>query len=98
MADAQPSDACSRASGGRFSKKPELNALEEQVGPANQSLKIAEANYRAGAGEYSVSALVSVSNGQCRAVDQPKPDFGQQSDGAEGMQYGLFHFADQRIV
>jgi NodT family efflux transporter outer membrane factor (OMF) lipoprotein len=43
---AQPSDAMLKGKWWEIFDEPELNALEEQVAPANQSLKIAEANYR----------------------------------------------------
>jgi NodT family efflux transporter outer membrane factor (OMF) lipoprotein len=43
---AQPADAMLKGKWWEIFDEPELNALEEQVGPANQSLKIAEANYR----------------------------------------------------
>jgi NodT family efflux transporter outer membrane factor (OMF) lipoprotein len=44
---AQPSDATNRGKWWEIFGDSDLNALEEQVGPANQSLKVAEANYRA---------------------------------------------------
>jgi NodT family efflux transporter outer membrane factor (OMF) lipoprotein len=43
---AQPSDAMLKGRWWEIFDENELNALEEQVAPANQSLKIAEANYR----------------------------------------------------
>src|SRR5689334_14373156 len=43
---AQPSDAMNRGKWWEIFGNSDLNALEEQVGPANQSLKVAEANYR----------------------------------------------------
>jgi NodT family efflux transporter outer membrane factor (OMF) lipoprotein len=43
---AQPSDAMLKGKWWEIFDESELNALEEQVGPANQTLKIAEANYR----------------------------------------------------
>lgn len=43
---AQPSDAMLKGKWWEIFEETELNALEEQVGPANQTLKIAEANYR----------------------------------------------------
>ncbi len=43
---AQPSDAVIRGKWWELFGDPQLNALEEQVEPANQSLKIAEANFR----------------------------------------------------
>jgi NodT family efflux transporter outer membrane factor (OMF) lipoprotein len=42
---AQPSDAAIRGNWWELFNDPQLNALEQQVGPANQSLKIAEANF-----------------------------------------------------
>ena len=43
---AQPSDSMLKGKWWEIFNESELNALEEQVGPANQTLKIAEANYR----------------------------------------------------
>jgi outer membrane protein TolC len=43
---AQPSDAAIRGNWWELFNDPQLNALEEQVGLANQSLKVAEANFR----------------------------------------------------
>ncbi len=43
---AEPSDATTRGKWWEIFGDSDLNALEEQVGPANQSLKVAEANYR----------------------------------------------------
>jgi NodT family efflux transporter outer membrane factor (OMF) lipoprotein len=43
---AQPSDAVLRGNWWEIFSDPQLNALEQQVGPANQTLKVAEANFR----------------------------------------------------
>lgn len=43
---AQPSDAMLRGKWWEMFGDAQLNALEEQVAPANQTLKIAEANFR----------------------------------------------------
>lgn len=43
---AQPGDAIIRGKWWELFEDPELNTLEEQVEPANQTLKIAEANFR----------------------------------------------------
>jgi NodT family efflux transporter outer membrane factor (OMF) lipoprotein len=43
---AQPGDAVIRGKWWELFEDPELNALEEQVEPANQSIKVAEANFR----------------------------------------------------
>ncbi|HEX3685281.1 MAG TPA: efflux transporter outer membrane subunit [Bryobacteraceae bacterium] len=43
---AQPSDSAIRGNWWELFHDPQLNALEEQVGPANQNLKVAEANFR----------------------------------------------------
>lgn len=43
---AQPSDSALRGTWWEIFQDPQLNALAEQVGPANQSLKVAEANFR----------------------------------------------------
>ena len=43
---AQPSDGAIRGNWWEFFNDPQLNALEQQVSPANQSLKVAEANFR----------------------------------------------------
>jgi NodT family efflux transporter outer membrane factor (OMF) lipoprotein len=44
---AQPSDQTLRGKWWEFFNDPQLNALEEQIDPANQTLKVAEANFRA---------------------------------------------------
>ncbi len=43
---AQPGDAVIRGNWWELFEDPQLNALEEQVAPANQTLKVAEANFR----------------------------------------------------
>jgi NodT family efflux transporter outer membrane factor (OMF) lipoprotein len=43
---AQPSDAAIRGKWWELFGDPQLNAIEEQIDPANQSLKVAEANFR----------------------------------------------------
>lgn len=43
---AQPGDAAPRGPWWQAYGDPQLNALEEQIDPANQTLKMAEANYR----------------------------------------------------
>lgn len=43
---AQPSDSLIRGNWWELFGDPQLNALEERVGPANQSIKVAEANFR----------------------------------------------------
>jgi NodT family efflux transporter outer membrane factor (OMF) lipoprotein len=43
---AQPGDAVIRGKWWELFEDPQLNALEEQIEPANQTLKIAEANFR----------------------------------------------------
>jgi NodT family efflux transporter outer membrane factor (OMF) lipoprotein len=43
---AQPGDAVIRGKWWELFEDPELNALEEQVEPANQTIKVAEANFR----------------------------------------------------
>lgn len=43
---AQPSDSAIRGNWWELFRDPQLNALAEQVGPANQGLKVAEANFR----------------------------------------------------
>ena len=43
---AQPSDDAIRGKWWELFGEPDLNALEEQVAPANQTLKVAEANFR----------------------------------------------------
>jgi NodT family efflux transporter outer membrane factor (OMF) lipoprotein len=44
---AQPSDAVIRGKWWELFDDPQLSALEEQIEPANQTLKVAEANFRA---------------------------------------------------
>ncbi len=44
---AQPSDATLRGKWWELFSDPQLNALEEQIDPANQTLKAADANFRA---------------------------------------------------
>ena len=43
---AQPSDAVNRGKWWELFGDPQLNVIEEQVDPANQTLKVAEANFR----------------------------------------------------
>src|ERR1700734_2668698 len=68
---AQPSDAMRKGKWWEIFDETELNALEEQVAPANQTLKIAEANYRQARANVqfqrsfrfpTVSAAPSISN------------------------------------
>ena len=87
---AQPSDAMLKGKWWEIFSEPELNGLEEQVAPANQSLKIAEANYRQAQANIqsqrsfrfpTVSVAPSISSNRIS---------GYNPTGAPGLQYGLF--------
>jgi NodT family efflux transporter outer membrane factor (OMF) lipoprotein len=87
---AQPSDAMLKGKWWEIFGESELNGLEEQVGPANQSLKIAEANYREARANIqfqrsfrfpTVSAGPSISTNRVSSYNPT---------GANGLQYGLF--------
>ena len=87
---AQPSDAFQKGKWWEIFNEPELNTLEEQVAPANQSLKIAEANYREARASIqfqrsfqfpTVSAAPSITTNRISA---------NYPVGGAGVQYGLF--------
>jgi NodT family efflux transporter outer membrane factor (OMF) lipoprotein len=87
---AQPSDAFQKGKWWEIFNEPELNTLEEQVAPANQSLKIAEANYREARASIqfqrsfqfpTVSAAPSITTNRISS---------NYPVGGAGVQYGLF--------
>lgn len=87
---AQPSDAMQKGKWWEIYGDGELNGLEEQVALANQSLKIAEADYREARANIqfqrsfrfpTVSAGPSISSNRIS---------GYNPTGAQGLQYGLF--------
>jgi NodT family efflux transporter outer membrane factor (OMF) lipoprotein len=87
---AQPSDAFQKGKWWEIFNEPELNTLEEQVAPANQSLKIAEANYREARASIqfqrsfqfpTVSAAPSITTNRISS---------NYPVGGSGLQYGLF--------
>ncbi len=87
---AQPSDAMVKGKWWEIFGDSELSGLEEQVGPANQSLKIAEANYRQARANIqfqrsfrypTVSAGPGITGNRVSA---------HTPAGAPGLQYGLF--------
>lgn len=88
---AQPGDAVLRGKWWEIFGDEQLNALEEQVGQANQTLKVSEANFRQArtliqynrAGLYpTVSAQPGVSSNRVS---------GNNPTGDQGYQYGLFN-------
>jgi NodT family efflux transporter outer membrane factor (OMF) lipoprotein len=87
---AQPSDAMQKGKWWEIYGDTELTGLEEQVAPANQSLKIAEADYREARANVqfqrsfrfpTVSAGPSISGSRISA---------NNPTGVTGLQYGLF--------
>jgi NodT family efflux transporter outer membrane factor (OMF) lipoprotein len=87
---AQPSDTLRKGKWWEIFDEPELNSLEEQVEPANQNLKIAEANYRQARANIqfqrsfrfpTVTAGAAISNNR---ISSNNPT------GAQGLQYGFF--------
>lgn len=87
---AQPSDAMLKGKWWEIFDEAELNTLEEQVGPANQSLKIAEANFREARSNIqfqrsfqfpTVSAGPSITHNRVS---------GHSPTGDNGLQYGSF--------
>jgi NodT family efflux transporter outer membrane factor (OMF) lipoprotein len=86
---AQPSDAVLKGKWYEIFSDAELNSLEEQVGPANQSLKMAEANYREARSNIqfqrsfrfpTVSVAPTISRNRV----------GNSPTGDSGLQYGEF--------
>jgi NodT family efflux transporter outer membrane factor (OMF) lipoprotein len=87
---AQPSDAMLKGKWWEIYNDAELNGYEEQVGPANQSLKIAEANFREARAAIqfqrsfrfpTVSAVPSITHNRIS---------GHNPTGSPGLQYGEF--------
>ena len=89
-ATAKPSDAFQKGKWWEIFDESELNGLEEQVGPANQSLKIAEANYREARAniQFQRSFLFpTVSAGASISTNRVSSHYPL---GAQGLQYGFF--------
>ena len=87
---AQPGDSQLRGKWWEIFADPQLNALEEQVGPANQTLKIAEANFRQARAQIqinssnrypTVTAGPSISRNRISGVNPT---------GIPGYEYGIF--------
>ncbi len=87
---AQPSDAAIRGKWWELFGDPQLNALEEQVEPANQSLKVAEANFR------QARAAILVNRTALYPAVTVNPQItenrisGNNPTGAQGYRYGSF--------
>lgn len=87
---AQPSDAAIRGNWWELFNDPQLNALEEQVGPANQSLKVAEANFR------QARATIALNRAGLFPTISAAPQIttnrisGNSPTGLNGYQYGNF--------
>jgi NodT family efflux transporter outer membrane factor (OMF) lipoprotein len=87
---AQPSDSLRKGKWWEIFNEPELNALEEQVEPANQTLKIADANYRQARANIQFQRsfrFPTVSAGPSITTNRVSSDYPL---GAEGLQYGFF--------
>jgi len=87
---AQPSDAVLRGKWWEVFEDQQLNALEEQVGQANQTLKVSEANFRQARAQirYQRAALYPTVGAQpgisSNRVSANNPT------GVQGYQYGVF--------
>ena len=87
---AKPGDAFQKGKWWEIFDEAELNTLEEQVGPANQSLKIAEANYRQARASIQTQRsflFPTVSAGPSISTNRISSHY---PAGAQGLQYGLF--------
>ncbi len=87
---AQPADSLIKGKWWELFSEPELNSLEDQVAPANQSLKIAEANYRQARASIQVQRsflFPTVSAGPSISTNRVSSHY---PIGAQGLQYGLF--------
>jgi NodT family efflux transporter outer membrane factor (OMF) lipoprotein len=87
---AQPSDAFQKGMWWEIFNEPELNVLEEQVALANQTLKIADANYRQARASIQTQRsflfpTVSVGPGISHNRSSTNSPIG-----AQGLQYGFF--------
>ena len=88
---AQPSDAVLRGKWWEVFGDEQLNALEEQVGQANQTLKVSEANFRQSRAQiqYQHTGLYpTVSTTPQITANRVS---GQNPTGDQGYQYGLFN-------
>ncbi|HTU46038.1 MAG TPA: efflux transporter outer membrane subunit [Bryobacteraceae bacterium] len=87
---AQPSDAVIRGNWWELFNDPQLNALEQQVGPANQSLKVAEANFS------QARAVIALNRAGLFPTIGAAPQItynrvsGNSPTGLNGYQYGNF--------
>ncbi len=87
---AEPSDAFKKGKWWEIFEEAELNTLEEQVEPANQSLKIAEANYREARSNVQTQRsflFPTVSAGPSISSNRISNNY---PVGGQGLQYGLF--------
>lgn len=87
---ANPSDALHKGKWWEIFDEPELNGLEEQVATANQSLKIADANYRQARANIQFQRsfrFPTVSAGASISTSRISSNY---PVGAQGLQYGFF--------
>ena len=87
---AQPSDAMVKGKWWEIFSDAELNSLEEQVGPANQTLKISEANYRQARSNIQFQRsfrFPTVSVGPAISGNRVSSN---APTGDQGLQYGFF--------
>lgn len=87
---AQPSDAVLRGKWWEVFGDEQLNALEEQVGQANQTLKVAEANFRQSRAQIKIQhAALYPTVGVQPSITSNRISSNNPT-GAQGFQYGLF--------
>jgi NodT family efflux transporter outer membrane factor (OMF) lipoprotein len=87
---AQPSDAVIRGNWWEIFGDPQLNVLEEQVGPANQSLKVAEANFRQARAAIKLNRAGLFPTINASAQITSNRVSGNSPTGLNGFQYGNF--------
>jgi NodT family efflux transporter outer membrane factor (OMF) lipoprotein len=87
---AQPSDAVLRGNWWELFNDPQLNALEQQVPPANQSLKVAEANFRQARASIKLNrAALFPTIGAAPQITRNRVS-GNSPTGLQGDEYGDF--------
>lgn len=87
---AQPNDAMLKGSWWEMFGESELNGLEEQVAPANQSLKIAEANYREARANIQFQRSFQFPTVSAGSSISHNGVSGNTPVGVQGLHYGLF--------
>jgi NodT family efflux transporter outer membrane factor (OMF) lipoprotein len=87
---AQPSDAMNRGKWWEIFGNSDLNALEEQVDLANQSLKVAEANYRQARSEIQFNRSNLFPTISAGALITHNRTSSNNPTGLPGREYGLF--------